>query len=103
MPFLVCLPERFTDGGRITSGIVVIDLGLATSAQRVIPEYTGGKQFDLLRGFLAGSRWLPVVVVSICLAFSAFFEMIEWSSALVLDIPALVRATAAAYVRSAAA
>jgi len=36
------------------------------------------------RSPLAGSRWLPVVVVSICLAFSAFFEMIEWWSALIL-------------------
>lgn len=33
---------------------------------------------------LAGSRWLPVVVVSFCLAFSAFFELIEWWSALIL-------------------
>jgi putative membrane protein len=33
---------------------------------------------------LARSRWLPIVVVSMCLAFSAFFELIEWWSALVL-------------------
>jgi putative membrane protein len=33
---------------------------------------------------LAGSRWIPVVVVSMCLAFSAFFELIEWWSALIL-------------------
>jgi putative membrane protein len=33
---------------------------------------------------LARSRWLPIVVVSICLAFSAFFELIEWWSALIL-------------------
>jgi putative membrane protein len=33
---------------------------------------------------LAGSRWLPFLVVCVCLSFSAFFEMIEWSSALVL-------------------
>jgi putative membrane protein len=36
------------------------------------------------RSPLAGSRWLPVVVVSMCLAFSAFFELIEWWSALIL-------------------
>jgi putative membrane protein len=36
------------------------------------------------RSPLAGSRWLPVVVVSFCLAFSAFFELIEWWSALIL-------------------
>jgi putative membrane protein len=34
---------------------------------------------------LAGSRWLPVLTVSVCLAFSAFYEMIEWWSAVVLD------------------
>jgi putative membrane protein len=27
------------------------------------------------------SKWMPVCVVGICLAFSAFFEMIEWWSA----------------------
>jgi len=40
------------------------------------------------RSPLAGSRWLPVVVVSICLAFSAFFELIEWWSALALGADA---------------
>ena len=44
----------------------------------------------LLNG--TGSRWLPFLVVSVCLAFSAFFEMIEWASALVLG------ADAAAYL-----
>jgi len=31
---------------------------------------------------LAQSRWLPVVVVSVCLAFSALYELIEWWGAL---------------------
>jgi len=30
---------------------------------------------------LKGSRWLPFVVVAFCLAFSAFYEMIEWWTA----------------------
>jgi putative membrane protein len=30
---------------------------------------------------LRGSRWLGFVVVSICLAFSAFYELIEWWTA----------------------
>ena len=30
---------------------------------------------------LRGSRWLPFVVVSFCLAFSAFYELIEWWTA----------------------
>lgn len=41
---------------------------------------------------LAGSKWLAFIVVAICLAFSALFEMIEWASALVLG------ADAAAYL-----
>jgi O-antigen/teichoic acid export membrane protein len=34
------------------------DLGLSSSAQRFIPEYTKRKAYDLLRGFVTGSRWL---------------------------------------------
>lgn len=30
------------------------------------------------RSPLAGSRWLPFLVVCFCLAFSAFYELIEW-------------------------
>ncbi len=33
---------------------------------------------------LRGSRWLPFLVVCFCLAFSAFFEMIEWWVALIM-------------------
>ena len=35
------------------------------------------------RSPLRGSRWLPFVVVSICLAFSACYEFIEWWTALI--------------------
>ena len=42
----------------------VVDLGLASSTQRFIPQYTGHKQFALLRGFLSGSRWLSVGLAS---------------------------------------
>jgi len=31
---------------------------------------------------LADSSWLPVLVVSVCLAFSAFYELTEWWAAL---------------------
>ena len=41
-----------------------LDLGLATSAQRFIPEYRERKQLDLLRGFLVGSRWLALGVAT---------------------------------------
>jgi putative membrane protein len=30
------------------------------------------------RSPLRGSRWLPVLTVSVCLAFSAFWELMEW-------------------------
>ncbi len=36
----------------------VCDLGLSSAAQRFIPEYRERKLGDLLRGYLAGSRWL---------------------------------------------
>ena len=36
------------------------DLGLATAAQRFVPEYAKRGAFDLLRGFLSRSRWIAV-------------------------------------------
>jgi O-antigen/teichoic acid export membrane protein len=50
----------------------VIDLGLASSAQRFIPEYMGGKQFALLRGFLSGSRWLVLALATGWALLAAF-------------------------------
>jgi len=38
------------------------DLGLASAAQRFIPEYTEHKRLALLRGFLGGSRWLAFAI-----------------------------------------
>jgi O-antigen/teichoic acid export membrane protein len=40
------------------------DLGLSSAARRFIPEYTEHKTFDLLRGFLAGSRWLALAIAT---------------------------------------
>ena len=37
-----------------------LDLGLATAAQRFIPEYRERKLFALLRGYVSASRWLAV-------------------------------------------
>jgi putative membrane protein len=37
------------------------------------------------RSPLAGSRWLPFVVISFCLAVSAFYELIEWWAALATE------------------
>src|SRR5205085_10272764 len=39
-----------------------VPLGISSSAQRFIPEYSGRGDFDRLRGFLFGSRWLPILV-----------------------------------------
>jgi len=40
------------------------DMGLSSAARRFIPEYNERKQFDLLRGFLAGSRRLAFAVAT---------------------------------------
>ena len=52
-------------------------------AQGFVPAILA-REILVRRSPLAGSRWLPVVVVCFCLAFSAFFELIEWWSALIL-------------------
>jgi O-antigen/teichoic acid export membrane protein len=39
-----------------------MDLGISASAQKLIPEYRARGEFDLLRGFLAGSRWMTLIV-----------------------------------------
>ncbi|HTO60543.1 MAG TPA: oligosaccharide flippase family protein [Bradyrhizobium sp.] len=49
----------------------VMDLGISTSAQKIIPEYRARDEHALLRGFLTGSRWLAFLVstlVSLALA-----------------------------------
>jgi putative membrane protein len=52
-------------------------------AQGFVPAILA-REILVRRSPLAGSRWMPVVVVSMCLAFSAFFELLEWWSALIL-------------------
>ena len=47
------------------------DFGLAIAAQRFIPEYTEHKAFDLLRGFLTGSRWLVIAMATVLAALGA--------------------------------
>lgn len=41
------------------------DLGLASAAQRFIPEYSNSKSIELLRGFVTHSRWLTVGAASL--------------------------------------
>jgi O-antigen/teichoic acid export membrane protein len=47
------------------------DLGLASSAQRFIPEYLQQKGYALLRGFLSGSRWMTFSIAAITASFAA--------------------------------
>jgi O-antigen/teichoic acid export membrane protein len=42
-----------------------LDLGLGTAAQRFIPEYRERGAFDLLRGFLFGSRLVTVAIATL--------------------------------------
>ena len=49
----------------------LVDFGLASSAQRFIPEYAELKLFSLLRGFLAASRWLTVATATAAAALAA--------------------------------
>src|SRR3977135_4091796 len=43
----------------------MMDFGISASAQKLIPEYRTRGDHDLLRGFLAGSRWMTFIVSSI--------------------------------------
>jgi len=44
--------------------------------------YLALRQSVLRRAGLARNWWLPFLTVSVCLAFSAFYEFIEWWAAL---------------------
>ena len=50
-------------------------------AQGFVPAMVA-REILVRRSPLASSRWLPFVVVAFCLAFSAFYELIEWWTAL---------------------
>src|ERR1700688_3327968 len=56
----------------------MMDFGISASAQKIIPEYRTGGEHALLRGFLAGSRWMTFAVsaaVSLLLA-----GVVKWLS-----------------------
>src|SRR6266540_1462057 len=50
-------------------------------AQGFVPAIIG-REILIRLSPLRGSRWLPFVVVAFCLGFSAFYEFIEWWTAL---------------------
>lgn len=54
----------------------LFDLGLAQSAQKFIPEYAERARPDLLRGFLAGSRWLAFAIATGAAIVSALAVMV---------------------------
>src|SRR5262249_27693293 len=43
----------------------MMDFGISSTAQKIIPEYRSRGEQALLRGFLAGSRWLTFAASSI--------------------------------------
>src|SRR3979411_2652387 len=43
----------------------MMDFGISASAQKLIPEYRTRGDHALLRGFVAGSRWMTFIVSSI--------------------------------------
>lgn len=55
----------------------MMDFGIAVSAQKIIPEYRAAGQHALLRGFLAGSRWLTL---SISAVVSALLGAAVWAA-----------------------
>src|ERR1700749_3696243 len=49
----------------------MMDFGISSSAQKIIPEYRTRGEQALLRGFLSGSRWMTLIastLVSVLLA-----------------------------------
>ena len=49
----------------------MMDFGISTSAQKIIPEYRTRGENALLRGFVFGSRWMTFMVSSIISALLA--------------------------------
>jgi O-antigen/teichoic acid export membrane protein len=56
----------------------MMDFGISASAQKLIPEYRANGDRDLLRGFLAGSRWMTFIVSSIVsLLLAGFVKLLS--------------------------
>jgi O-antigen/teichoic acid export membrane protein len=56
----------------------MVDLGLGSASQRLIPEYTEHRQFALLRGYLRGSRFLATAIAcAVALAGAAAVTLLK--------------------------
>jgi O-antigen/teichoic acid export membrane protein len=56
----------------------MMDFGISASAQKIIPEYRTSGDHALLRGFLAGSRWMTFIVSSLVSLLLA--GVVKWLS-----------------------
>ena len=55
-----------------------LDLGLATAAQRFIPEYRAHGKLDRLRGYITGSRWLAVsIAIAVAVACAGLVRLLS--------------------------
>lgn len=61
---------------------LVADLGFAITAQRVIPAYLQKQQYDMVRGFIHSSRWMPGLCIS---ALSLVAGLLIWFFGHLLD------------------
>jgi O-antigen/teichoic acid export membrane protein len=56
----------------------MMDFGISTSAQKIIPEYRANGETALLRGFLSGSRWMTFAVSSmVSLALAGLVRLLS--------------------------
>jgi len=49
----------------------LVHLGVPLTAQRFVPEYTQAGSFDLLRGYLVGSRWITFLMGTVAAVIGA--------------------------------
>lgn len=73
----------------------IVDLGIASSAQRFIPQYSEKGEWALLRGFLFGSRWLTfwiaaALAVAGFLLIHAFADSLGEETLIPLSIACLI-------------
>src|ERR1700760_4282446 len=56
----------------------MLDFGLASSAQKIIPDYRTSGEQALLRGFLSGSRWITLAASSaVALLLAGFVRLLS--------------------------